>query len=42
MHAYLRAVGFKKIISKKMLKELLYEVIENPDEQKVISLGNLE
>ncbi len=42
MHAYLRAVGFKQIISKKMLKELLYEVIENPDEQKLISLGNLE
>lgn len=41
MHAYLRAVGFKKIISKRLLKELLYEVIENPDEQKLISLGSL-
>lgn len=41
MHAYLRAVGFKQIISKKLLKELLYEVIEDPDEQKLISLGSL-
>lgn len=41
MHAYLRAVGFKQIISKKRLKELLYEVIENPDDQKLISLGGL-
>lgn len=41
MHAYLRAVGFKQIISKKLLKELLYEVIENPDTQKLVSLGTL-
>lgn len=41
MHAYLRAVGFKKIINKKKLKELLKEVIENPDEQKLLSLGTL-
>lgn len=41
MHAYLRAVGFKQIISKKLLKELLNEVIEDPDEQKLISLGSL-
>lgn len=39
MHAYLRAVGFKGITDKKKLKELLYEVTENPDEQKLISLG---
>lgn len=41
MHAYLRAVGFKQIITKKLLKELLNQVIENPDEQKLISLGSL-
>lgn len=42
MHAYLRSIGFKELISKKKLKELLYEVIENPDEQKLLSLGTLE
>lgn len=41
MHAYLRAVGFKEIINKKKLKELLNEVIENADEQKLVSLGSV-
>lgn len=41
MHAYLRAVGFKEIINKKKLKALLNEVIENADEQKLISLGSV-
>lgn len=41
MHAYLRAVGFKEIINKKKLKALLNEVIENADEQKLVSLGAL-
>ena len=42
MHAYLRAIGFKEIISKKKLRELLQMVIEEPDEQRLISLESLE
>lgn len=36
MHEYLRAIGFKSILKKSELKELLYEVIEYPDQQKVV------
>ncbi len=42
MHAYLRAIGFKEIISKKKLKALLQQVIEDPDEQRLITLESLE
>lgn len=41
MHAYLRSIGFKGITNKKKLRELIKEVTENPDEQKLISLGKL-
>ena len=40
MHAYLRSIGLKEIINKKELKNLLLEVIENPDEQKIVSVDN--
>lgn len=40
MHGYLRAIGFKGITSKKALNELLYDVIECPDEQTLVSLGS--
>ena len=36
MHEYLRSIGFKGILKKADLKELLYEVIEYPDEQKIV------
>lgn len=39
MHGYLRSIGFKGIMDKAALRELLREVIECPDEQKFVSLG---
>ena len=42
MHAYLRSVGFKEIISKKKLKELLSYIIKEPDEKRLITLESLE
>ena len=42
MHAYLRSIGFKEIISKKNLKELLSYVIHEPDEKRLITLETLE
>ncbi len=42
MHAYLRSIGFKEIISKKKLKELLSYVIQEPDERRLITLESLE
>lgn len=42
MHAYLRSVGFKEIISKKKLKELLSYIIKEPDEKQLITLESLE
>lgn len=41
MHAYLRAIGLGDIVNKRELKYLLLEVIENPDEQKIVSLDNM-
>ena len=41
MHAYLRSVGFKEIISKKKLKELLSYIIKEPDEKRLITLESL-
>ena len=37
-----RAIGFKNIISKKALNELLYDVLETPTEQKQVNFENNE
>jgi len=42
MHGYLRAIGFKSIMTKKALTELLYDVLESPDEQKQVNFDNKE
>lgn len=39
MHGYLRSIGFKGIMNKRALRELLYDVIECPTEQKMVDLG---
>lgn len=42
MHGYLRAIGFKNIVTKKALTELLYDVLETPTEQKQVNFENNE
>ncbi len=42
MHGYLRAIGFKNIISKIALAELLSDVLETPTEQKQVNFENNE
>lgn len=42
MHGYLRAIGFKNIMNKKSLTELLYDVLETPTEQKQVTFDNNE
>lgn len=42
MHTYLRAIGFKNIINKKALSELLSDVLETPTEQKQVNFENNE
>lgn len=42
MHGYLRAIGFKNIMNKKALNELLQDVLETPTEQKRVNFDNNE
>lgn len=42
MHGYLRAIGFKNIMNKKALTELISDVLESPTEQKKITFENNE
>lgn len=40
MHGLMRAVGLKYISTKKVLEEVIKEVIDNPTEQKVVSVSS--